>query len=567
MDVAGSKWTVDQINRKLDLIATQIVQKTGQVPNNMQKFRAFSIDKSTIGLQWLEPKDSYDANGNLLCTVGGVAIYMSEHGYPINLTDGKLVIKTGTTGLYESNVYKVTDLKEGQRYYFSAFPFSTGGVYNLSQSSANRASDEPHDFTAIIQVTCPKNSQVTCSLGSETYKQVVTDNSVTFSVHKTGTWLIRATDSENAAETQVNITHNKQKEFVELAYVHVFGIKRKIGSESPLWKRTDDSENFTAKASVGTVAGHSDFDGYFPWKGMKRVTLDTGDVMVEIPKFYFRRYAQNSYEYIQITDKAKEGFAVHPLFKYSDKEHDKVYLAAYETSNDGKSSKSECTVTADKTRSNFRSAAKNKGIGWSLMDIAALSAVQMLYLVEFASNDSQKTIGRGYVDGNNAACRTGSADTVLNLTGMPVGENGKVSVVYRGIENLWGNTYTWVDGVNLDGQKIYTCTNPNNYADDTSSNYSQLNYELPNYGHISEEGIDANNSYVILPCKSYASTATGYCDLFQPVIIPSGLGALCASGYYSRGADAGLFLACGNYDDSSSDTWIGSRLLYRPSLR
>lgn len=27
MDVAGSKWTVDQINRKLDLIATQIVQK------------------------------------------------------------------------------------------------------------------------------------------------------------------------------------------------------------------------------------------------------------------------------------------------------------------------------------------------------------------------------------------------------------------------------------------------------------------------------------------------------------------------------------------------------------
>lgn len=565
MDVAGSKWTVDQINRKLDLIATQIVQKTGQVPNNMQKFRAFSIDKSTIGLQWLEPKDSYDANGNLLCTVGGVAIYMSEHSYPINLTDGKLVIKTGATGLYESNVYKVTDLKEGQRYYFSAFPFSTGGVYNLSQSSANRASDEPHDFTATIQVTCPKNSQVTCSLGSETYKQVVTDNSVTFSVHKAGTWLIKATDSENTAKTQVNITHDKQKEFVELAYVHIFGIKRKIGSESPLWKRIDDSENFTARASVGTVAGHSDFDGYFPWKGMHRVTLDTGDVMVEIPKFYFRRYAQNGYEYIQIADKAKAGFAVHPLFEYSGEEHDKVYLAAYETSNGGKSSKSGYDVTVGVRRYKFQDDVTSKGHGWSLMDIAALSAVQMLYLVEFASNDSQKTIGRGYVDNKNV-CKTGGADTALNLTGIPGGENGKISVVYRGIENLWGNTYTWVDGVNFQGQKIYTCTSPRNYTIGTSSNHSQLNYKLPSSGYINEEGIDANNSYVILPCKSGASGTTGYCDTTEPIDDDYNWSDLSIGGGCSSGSAAGLFCVLCQRNPYLSYSNFGSRLLYRPSL-
>ena len=565
MDVAGSKWTVDQINRKLDLIATQIVQKTGQVPNNMQKFRAFSIDKSTIGLQWLEPKDSYDANGNLLCTVGGVAIYMSEHGYPLNLTDDKLVIKTNATGLYESNVYKITDLKEGRRYYFSAFPFSTGGVYNLSQSSANRASDEPHDFTATIQVTCPKNSQVTCSLGSETYKQVVTDNSVTFSVHKAGTWLIKATNSENTAKTQVNITHDKQKEFVELDYVHVFGIKRKIGSESPLWKRIDDSENFTAKASVGTVAGHSDFDGYFPWKGMHRVTLDTGDVMVEIPKFYFRRYAQNGYEYIQIAEKAKEGFTVHPLFKYSGKEHDKVYLAAYESSNNGESSKSGYKVTTWETRPDLRKRAKSKGNGWGLMDIAALSAVQMLYLVEFASNDSQKMVGRGLTDDNHDICDTGAADGVLNLTGISGGGNGKVSVVYRGIENLWGNTYQWLDGVNLNGRKIYTCTNPNDYADATSSNYSLLNYEFPASGYINEEGIDANSSYVILPCKSGASETTGYCDEFVHYD-KHDWSCLCTSGWYSQGSGVGLFSVYDKFREEDHETWLSSRLLYRPFL-
>lgn len=549
-------WTVDQI-----------IQKVGRAPNNMRKFKALSVNKNTIGLQWLEPKDSYDADGNLLCSVGGVAIYMSEHSYPVNLTDGKLVIKTDATGLYESNVYKVTDLKEGQRYYFSAFPFSTVGVYSLSQSSANRASDEPHDFTAQITVYCPREAKVTCALSGQSSTQSTAkanNGSVEFVVHKAGTYVVKAADGNDFAETTVKVTSDKQKLQATLSFVHIFGIKRKIGSESPLWERTDYSENFTAKASIGTVAGHSDFDGYFPWKGMRRVTLNTDDVMVEIPKFYFRRYAQNGYEYIQIADKAKEGFAVHSLFKYSDEEHDKVYLAAYETSNDGKSSKSECTATVDKTRSNFRSAAKSKGNGWSLMDIAALSAVQMLYLVEFASNDSQKTIGRGYVDGNKAACRTGGADTTLNLTGIPVGPNGKVSVVYRGIENLWGNLNEWVDGVNLDEGKTYTCTDPNNYADDTSSNYSQLNYELPVSGYISEEGIDANNSYAILPCKSGASETTGYCDEAYPYERKYNKFALCLGSSWSSGSGAGLFCVSGLYASSKSGSWLGARLLYRP---
>ena len=83
-----------------------------------------------------------------------------------------------------------------------------------------------------------------------------------------------------------------------------------------------------------------------------------------------------------------------------------------------------------------------------LIDIAAVSAIQMLMLVEFADNNVQNKIGRGYCDGNSGSLRTGSCDSVPNLTGRPSGTDGKTGVVYRGIEDFWGNVWEWVDGVN-----------------------------------------------------------------------------------------------------------------------
>ena len=80
MGWAEAKWTVDQI-----------LQKIGQAPNNMRAFTAFSVSKTEIGLKFLEPEDSY-SDGNLICSVGGVMIRMSETGYPTNTSEGELVI-------------------------------------------------------------------------------------------------------------------------------------------------------------------------------------------------------------------------------------------------------------------------------------------------------------------------------------------------------------------------------------------------------------------------------------------------------------------------------------------
>lgn len=134
MSWAEAKWVVDSI-----------LQKTGQAPNNMRAFTAYSLNKTSIGLKFLEPADSYDSNGNLLCSVGGVMIRMSETGYPANASDGTLVVDNAELGKYAESPFTVENLTKDKAYYFSAFPYSTQGVYNLSSDMANRAQAAPAD--------------------------------------------------------------------------------------------------------------------------------------------------------------------------------------------------------------------------------------------------------------------------------------------------------------------------------------------------------------------------------------------------------------------------------------
>ncbi|EJW97099.1 hypothetical protein EVA_14794 [gut metagenome] len=215
----------------------------------------------------------------------------------------------------------------------------------------------------------------------------------------------------------------------------------------------------------------------------------------------------------------------------------------------------------------MRNSAKSKGAGWGLMDIAALSAIQMLFLVEYATNDSQKAIGRGYCDGNSGALRSGTCNNVPNLTGRPAGADGKVDVVYRGIEGLWGNIYEFVDGVNFNGTTFYICNDLSKYADDTSTGYTKLSYYLDSSnGYISQEGLDTGaNKHVMLPSATSGSETTYYCDYKYSQ--NSGWRVLVSSGFWAYGSHCGLFYAGCYYSSSDSNSFIGSRLLYIPSWR
>jgi hypothetical protein len=309
-----------------------------------------------------------------------------------------------------------------------------------------------------------------------------------------------------------------------------------------------------------------------PWKGIKRETLSTGDVMVKIPKFYFKRYREGNIEHIKIADKPAAGFKLHPAFNHGGVESECAYVGAYNSIVEGGTnlacSKSGNAPSTNATRGSFRNMSTRKGAGWSQIDIATVSAIQMLILVEFATNNVQAAIGRGYCDGNSSATSNGNCNSVPNLTGRPSGTDGKTGVVYRGIENFWGNVWEWVDGVNYDGAngKYYVCNDPSKYADDTTTGYEQLSFTgAANWdgSYITQEGLDTgNNAHIMLPSAAGSGSETTYqCDACWS---STGWQVFIHGGCWNFGSNGGLFAASLDNSSSIAYTYFGSRLMYIP---
>ena len=179
----------------------------------------------------------------------------------------------------------------------------------------------------------------------------------------------------------------------------------------------------------------------------------------------------------------------------------------------------------------------------------------------------ESKIGRGYCDNNHGALSTGSCNNVANLTGRPAGTDGKTGVVYRGIEDFWGNVWEWVDGVNWNNGSYYVCNNPANYADDTATNYTALSYKGAtnwNSSYITEEGLDSgNNPHVMLPAAAGSGSESTYmCDGCWS---STGWRGFPHGGFWAAGSVCGLFTAALDFPSSTGSTNIGSRLLYIPS--
>lgn len=437
-----------------------------------------------------------------------------------------------------------------------------------------------HGATITGSVLNGLGATLTLSLGDSILETVtITESgSYSFVVQIDGTYNITITLGEDVKTAELvitsdNIVHRDMitvdtidvTEVIE--EVMVYGICRDITSSSPVWERTDSSANFKAIASVGNSVGSSDFDNVMPWSGIKRETLSTGDVMVKIPKFYFKRYREGNMEYIKIADKEKKDFTLHPLFNHGGVESECAYVGAYKTSSDNKSV-TGASPTVKQTRATMRTNAKNKGTGWGIIDVATISAIQMLALVEFATNNSRSAIGSGYSDTNSSFINNGSCDSVPNLTGRPSGTDGRTGVIYRGIENFWGNLWEWTDGVNFKSGTYYVCNDTSKYADDTSTGYDQLSFTGAtnwNASYITEVGLDSgNNSHVMLPSVARnGSAVTYYCDTCWT--IDSGWEVFRHGGHWDLSGCCGLFTVALHDASSAPQPSVGSRLLYIPT--
>lgn len=387
-----------------------------------------------------------------------------------------------------------------------------------------------------------------------------------------------------------NYTSSAQGYYVRVeSLTSVFGVSWDSSNPSTaltrLTKANDPNKLVTVDITtepvpaVGTGSGSSPFDSYMPWMGMEEYTLNNetgrvsakkGDpgftrtninlpVMVKIPEFYYKIERVGSIFRYYVADGPVDGLSLHPgsgdnyLGRYEAGEASSGTMGPILASYSGK------TQSVSKTRSEFRDRARNMASGFQLRDIAAWCAYDLLYLVEYADWDSQKKIGPGIVN-DTAAHKTGETDAMVYHTGRAnSGDNSAVQ--YRGIENPWGNVWEWVDGINVNNRVPYICTEPESYADDTTSNYTSSGITLPNSGWIKGLGFSSVFPWALLPDTTGGGSATTYIPDY--INSSAGWSVVDVSGCYTNASIAGLFFFDASQSSGISSQYIGARLQFR----
>lgn len=331
-------------------------------------------------------------------------------------------------------------------------------------------------------------------------------------------------------------------------------------------------------------------------------------VMVEQPIFYTKtvpvkataatsaRGKQFSTVRYYISPTPKTGFKASDAFRDANGIlQDKIYLAAYEGSiydtsaqaylkadeqsadfaadmlSSIANAKPASGLTQILTRSNTRSLCTNRGEGWQLHNIFALAVTQWLILIEYASFDSQLHIGKGVsslADGSgNMALITGATSSLGNGSGIPDGgEDGKCSVSYRGEENLWGNIWTWLDGINFYNTATDSTVFVKGFGamtDDTSEGYTALAFSaIKSSGYISAFGIDESMAEVFIPTALGGSTNLPVGDYFWNS--NTGWRVTALGGRWYIGSVCGAWCLYAATASSYRTRGIGGRLLYVP---
>ncbi len=334
-------------------------------------------------------------------------------------------------------------------------------------------------------------------------------------------------------------------------------------SNSATGTRTDSAVGATYS---GTTAITSSFDTEEIYSEITEENDSYGNVFVKIPKFYIKKTKStgNIWTYQISKTKVDSDYYLPACFvdeaSYTVLPY--ILVGKYDASlNVNKlESKTGTIPLVSQTIAQFRTAARANGAGYQLLDIHVWDVIQTLFYVEFATLDSQ-SIMYGYAASTNTVkLNNGTADSI-SKTGSPTSNtSGTNAMKYRGIENLWGNIWQFVDGVNIYDYTAYTSRDASTYVSDTfTGSYKRVGYTNKNTnGSVQEMGYDSGNPFVNLPIATGTSIYGDYYyrALYSKITLVGG-------NWYYGSADG---ITTWNLGTSSSiaDTSVGSRLVKAP---
>lgn len=307
----------------------------------------------------------------------------------------------------------------------------------------------------------------------------------------------------------------------------IYGIKRQISTSSSAWTRIEDAVGLVANATKDGSAVQNDFDNIYPWSDIISYNYDikekkniayygeptfkfdgsNGEVLTKIPEFWYKREQKDGYEYIYIADYAADGFIKSEQFSIGRYMMSGTSSRVY--------SKSNVAIFTNYTITNARNYARALGAEFGINDWHYF-LLQLLYLVEYANYNSQNILGKGYtLASNTEALNCGGCDELGMKSGC-LADDGLHSVIYRGIEDIFGNVWEFIDGINVKDYQAYICYDSDKYAVDTFDGaYHKLGYiDYNAEGYASKLGYDKNNPLISLTTEALGSDGTNMSDYY-----------------------------------------------------
>lgn len=327
------------------------------------------------------------------------------------------------------------------------------------------------------------------------------------------------------------------------------------------------------------------------------------NIMVLIPEFWWiDDYSPSSKTHnLKICPHAKPGW----------NHHKEAFVGAYEgiLTNDSFYSRKGVVPSVNVTREKFRTAARNNGNAneykWNIYTYNEHRAICHLFLVEYATRNSQKAVNteltpEGFRQGGlGSGCTTGTAtiNGAQTWSFIPTGSSdslgsgsGEVTVTiqqtdqsgsntstitrkcnrYRGIENPFGHIWKHTDDiiskysiVSGKGYRSWSiCENPINFSTNLTTKYTPICIEPVVTGYKTEIVITPTCDFFAHACTN-GSESTYWCD-YNWDNTDTSEHCLLIGGYSGAGGQAGLF-SLYSYDGVGfSGAYVGSRLIYLP---
>lgn len=339
------------------------------------------------------------------------------------------------------------------------------------------------------------------------------------------------------------------------------------------------------------------------WRDVDTLLEDNNiNVMIKIPEFWWID------DYIESTE--THNLKICPHAKPGWHHHKEAYVSAYEGYIDGnyyRSSKNKIP-SVNFTRSTVRPKARANGLGnsWNIYTYNEHRAICHLFLVEYATRNSQKAVNteltpEGFRQGGlGSGCTTGIAtiNGAQTWSFIPTGSSdslgsgsGEVTVTiqqtdssgsntttttrkcnrYRGIENPFGHVWKHTDDVisvyisGYGARFWYKCDSPDHFGDSISNDnpyYKNIAANAVVTGYKTKIATTSTCDFFASSCNNGSET-TYWCD-YNWDNTDGSLHCLLIGGSSDNGGGAGLFALTSRNGVGYSSASIGSRLTYLP---